>query len=130
MRPRVAAAVQCVPDPADTLAMDASDRPRPLYSSLAEDPAHHEAIERFVLALAERIDDLQEAEVQGDFPRVAALAESLLLESTKVGYDTLSRCAAGVRAPALERDPETTRKALIELTEIAHRVRLGHRGAV
>ena len=108
----------------------AGDRPRPIYSALSEDPALQDGIDAFVVSLAERVDDLQDCEMRGDMARLAELAEELLLESTKVGYDTLSRCAAAVRGPAREAKTEEVRKALIELTEVAHRVRLGHRGAV
>jgi hypothetical protein len=106
------------------------DRLRPILSALVADPAHQDAIDCFVLVLAERVDDLQDCEARGDFPRLAELAEELLLESTKVGYDVLSRCAAAVRGPAQEGTAEDVRKALVDLTEVAHRVRLGHRGAV
>lgn len=108
----------------------ARDKLRPIFSALVEDPTRLEAIDAFVVALAERVDDLQDCEARADFTRLAELAEELLLESTKVGYDSLSRSAAAVRAPALEQKSKDVRKALIQLTEVAHRVRLGHRGAV
>lgn len=108
----------------------AGERPRPIYSALSEDPARQAGIDAFVVTLAERVDDLQECDVRNDLPRLAELAEELLLESAKVGYDALSRCAAAVRVPANEGNADEARKALIELTEVAHRVRLGHRGAV
>ena len=106
------------------------DRLHPILSAVVEDPAHQDAIDCFVLALAERVDDLQDCEARGDFPRLAELAKELVLESSKVGYDVLSRCAVAVRGPAQEGAAEDVRKALVELTEVAHRVRLGHRGAI
>ena len=84
----------------------------------------------FVLDLAEHVDDLQDCEVRGDQARLADLAEELLRRSAKIGYDGLSRCASAVRGAAREGNTEEARKALIELTETAHRVRLGHRGSV
>lgn len=108
----------------------AGDRPRPIFSALCEDPAHQDGIDAFVLALAERVDDLQDCDMRGDLVRLAELAEQLLVESAKAGYDSLSRAAAAVRAPAQDGKSEDARKALIELTEMAHRARLGHRGAV
>jgi hypothetical protein len=108
----------------------AGDRPRPIYSALCEDPAQQAAIDAFVVALAGRVDDLQDCEARCELARLAELAESLLTDSARVGYDVLSRCAAAVCASAREGKPEDARKALIELTEVAHRVRLGHRGAV
>ena len=67
---------------------------RPLYSERADDPALSEALDAFALALADRIDQLQEVE------RAAARADS------RESY-----------------------AALVELTDLARRVRLGHRGA-
>ena len=110
--------------------MAGQDRPQPIYSSLAEDPAIQDAIDAFVVVLAERVDELQDCEARGDHEHLCRLAEELLLESTKVGFDGLSRCAAAARGAAQERDAEATRKALIELTEVAQRIRLGHRGAI
>ena len=110
--------------------MDGHDRPRPIYSSLCEDPALQDAIDAFVVMLAERVDDLQDCEARGDFERLAELAEALLRDSRRVGYDVLATGAAAIRRAALERNGEEARKAVLELTEVAQRVRLGHRGAV
>lgn len=107
-----------------------ADRPRPIYSALAEDPAFQDAIDAFVVELAGRVDDLQDCEARGDFARLGELSGALGLDSERVGYESLARCAASVRAAAAERKPEDARKALVELTEVAQRVRLGHRGAV
>jgi hypothetical protein len=115
---------------ADTADMNGSSRPRPIFSSLAEDPAKQDSIERFVLALSAHIDDLQEADVQGDFQRVVELAAGLGDTSVSNGYEILSRCCMGVRTAAEAQSAEELRKALIELTEIAHRIRLGYRGSV
>lgn len=108
----------------------AGERPSPIYSSLCEDPSRQDAIDAFVVGLAERVDDLQDCELRGDLPRLAKLAEELVVEGAKVGYDGLCACASGVRDAAREGHLEDARKALVELTEVAHRVRLGHRGAV
>lgn len=109
--------------------MSGPDRPRPIYSTLGEDPAHQGAIDRFVLGLAERVDELQDCDLRGDWARLAELAASLHEDGTRTGYDILARCAAAVCGSARERHPNDARKALIELTEVAQRVRLGHRGA-
>jgi hypothetical protein len=108
----------------------AGDRPRPIFSSLCEDPANQEAIDAFVVALAARVDDLQDLEARCELPRLGELAETLRVDSDRVGFDLLSRCAASVCASAREGRPEDARKALVDLTEVAHRIRLGHRGAV
>jgi hypothetical protein len=110
--------------------MTDSGRPRPILSSLAEDPRKQDSIERFVLELSSQIDDLQEAEVQGDFVHVIELASNLLETSTAEGYEVLSHCCTGVRIAAESRSSEELRKALVEVTEVAHRIRLGYRGAV
>ena len=110
--------------------MNDSGRPRPILSSLAEDPRKQESIDRFVLELSSQIDDLQEADVQGDFARVIELASKLLEASSAQGYEILSRCCTGVRAAAESRSSEELRKALVEVTEVAHRIRLGYRGSV
>ncbi len=106
------------------------NRPRPILSALAEDPALQDGIDAFVLELAGHIDDLQDCELRGDLAGLAELAEELLRRSAKSGYDGLSRCLSVVRFAAREGSIEEARKALVELTEMAHRVRLGHRGSV
>lgn len=110
--------------------MAGHERPRPIYSSLCEDPALQDAIDAFVVVLAERVDELQDCESRADFDGLDRRGAELSAESAKVGYDGLSRCAAAVRSAAREHDAEAAHKAIVELTELAHRVRLGHRGAV
>ena len=122
--------VQFPGPPADTGGMNGPDKPRPIFSAFAEDPALQDAIDGFVISLAGRVDDLQDCELRGDLERLVELAGELLIESDKAGYDVLSRCAAAARGAARDGKSEESRKALIELTEVAQRVRLGHRGAV
>lgn len=110
--------------------MNDSGRPRPIHSSLADDPTRQAGVEKFVLGLSAQIDDLQDAEVQTNLEEVAALAASLAEHSTEHGFEILSRCCEGVQRAARARALAETRKALIELTEVAHRVRLGYRGAL
>ncbi len=124
-----AASVQSPGVCADTPRM-AGNEPSPIYSALGEDPARQDAIDAFVVSLAERVDDLQDCEARQDLQRLAELARELLSESTHAGYDSLSRSAAAVQVPAREGKAQDARKALIELTDVAHRIRLGHRGAV
>ena len=106
------------------------DRPRPIHSSLGEDPAQLAAIEAFVVALAERVDELQDCEAQGTLAQLAARAAALAEEATRVGYSPLAEWAEAVRRAGADRNAQDARKALLELTEVAYRVRLGHRGAV
>ena len=110
--------------------MNPSDRPRPIFSSLQDEPGGHASIETFVLGLSHHVDELQEAEVQRDFARVIELADGLAETSSTHGYEILSRCCEGVRNAAESASAEDLHKALVELTEIAHRIRLGYRGSV
>jgi len=105
------------------------ERPRPIYSSLADDPAQQDLIDAFVVALAERVDELQDCEARCEFERLRTRAEALLSDARKAGYDVLVRCAESVGEAARGRHSREARKALIELTEVSQRVRLGHRGA-
>ncbi len=107
-----------------------SEKPRPIYSSLADDPAVTEVIDAFVVSLAERVDALQDAEARNDHKQLSALASGLVVESERLGFASLARCAAVVESTALEADVRGAHKGLLDLTELARRVRLGHRGAV
>jgi hypothetical protein len=106
------------------------DRPRPIHSAFGDDPSLADAIDAFVVGLAERIDDLQDCEAQGTLARLAERAAELAAEATRVGYGPLAEWAEAVRRASAEHKPQDARKALLELTEVAYRVRLGHRGAV
>jgi hypothetical protein len=81
---------------------------QPIYSTLAEDPAAGEAIDAFVVELAERVDELQDLEMRKELAQLSSRVESA----------------------CLERSSGDARRALVELTELARRIRLGHRGAV
>lgn len=102
---------------------------KPIVSLLADDPVERPRIEAFVLALSEVVDGLQDLEQAGDFARVTAAAASLAADAERNGFPPLGEAARDVRAAADLRDGKHTRDALIELTEVARRVRLGHRGA-
>ncbi len=103
---------------------------RPLYSARAEDPALSDAIDRFVLGLAEAVDHLQDAHGAGDTPGLDRLARELAAEADALGYAPLARLAQAVASSAAQEKHEEARCGLVELTEIAQRVRLGHRGAI
>jgi hypothetical protein len=102
---------------------------RPLFSTLAEDPAAESVIDDFVLRLADRIDGLQDAEAAGAIDDLAKQLASLRTEAEASGFDFLARCTEAVEAACRQSDPSAVRKELIELTGIARRVRLGHKGA-
>ena len=108
--------------------MVASDGP--IHSSLEDDPSHAEAIEAFVVALAERVDALQDTEASGDWPRLVTKLGELSSGAEQVGYPELAQCAEEAARAARERHRELAHKALIVLTDVAHRIRRAHRGAL
>ena len=102
---------------------------RPLYSSFADDPGLTPVIDAFVLALAERIDAAQDAYSRRDFKELASLAGALVIDAAAAGFEPLASCASVIEATSLGQQVESTYQALVELTELARCVRLGHRGA-
>ncbi|CAG1000867.1 hypothetical protein MYXO_03001 [Myxococcaceae bacterium] len=102
---------------------------KPIVSLLADDPIERPRIEAFVLALSDRVDALQDLEQEADFSRIAAHARALGDEAERHGFPLLARASARSVDAASARDAQDTRKALVALTEVARRVRLGHRGA-
>jgi len=102
----------------------------PIHSRLADDPAHADAVDAFVLALAHRVDDLQDLEARGDLKALAEQARALGEDAGRTGYPALEDCAAQVHVAAREESVELTRKALVALTDVARRVRQGHRGSL
>jgi hypothetical protein len=105
-------------------------RAEPIYSKLADDPSLGDAVDAFVVGLAERVDALQDLDSRGEYGELGAQAAELSLDGTKVGFDSLARVAEAVVACASEGDRNDSHKALVELTEVARRIRLGHRGSV
>lgn len=104
----------------------------PIVSSLAGDGAHFERLERFVVALGERVDRLQDLESARDRKQIEAEARSLGYEASQLGYPALAEAAAAVEracadAAAAPRAPSPLRASVVALTHVARRVRLGHR---
>jgi hypothetical protein len=110
-------------------AMMPGERLKPIYSSRGNDPAVSDLVDRFVIGLGERIDELQDLEVEGGFDRIAPLARSLAADALRAGFDELAAVTGALEAASAEQNPEETRKHLVELTGLVHRVRLGHTGA-
>lgn len=92
-------------------------------SELAED------IDRFVIALAERIDAIQDAELVSDGSEVARLARQLGTDADRLGYPGMAQCAKIVAVAAEDAKTDTLQDAIVELTDIAQRIRRGHRGS-
>lgn len=110
--------------------MGSGERQRPIYSEHADDPAWTDAIDAFVLGLAERVDELQDCESRAAFVDVGRLAAELAERAREVGYGVLSDAALAAAVAARDEKAEPTHARLVELTELAHRIRLGHRGAL
>ncbi|MGH0037014.1 MAG: hypothetical protein ACQGVK_18470 [Myxococcota bacterium] len=107
-----------------------SKRPTPIYSTREDDPEIRDSLDEFVVHLAERIDLLQDAEGAGDLPQLRALAELLSEDALLYGFPDLADLASLICRCCQEDKPENARDVLTEATEVARRVRLGHRGAL
>jgi hypothetical protein len=92
-------------------------------SELAED------IDRFVIALAERIDAIQDAELVSHCAEVARLARQLGIDADRLGYPDMAQCAKGVAGAAEDAKTDTLQDAIVDLTDITQRIRRGHRGS-
>jgi hypothetical protein len=102
----------------------------PIHSSLEDDPSHAEAIEAFVVALAERVDALQDNETSGDWLRLIANLGELSRGAGQCGFPDLVQCAEEAARAARDRNRELAYKALVVLTDVAQRIRRAHRGAL
>jgi hypothetical protein len=106
-----------------------SDRPTPIHSTRSDDVDLLDAVSDFVVGLAERVDLLQDAESAGDFEELRALSVRLAEEAAQYGYPALSEAAGRIRGACDEAKADQAQQALVDLTDIARRIRLGHRGA-
>jgi HPt (histidine-containing phosphotransfer) domain-containing protein len=103
---------------------------KPILSSRSDEPAAAEQIEGFLVGLAERVDGLQDAEFKGDLGELATMAHALGTAARGLGFDLLAGSASDLERCCQSDSLEQVRETLIDLTEIAKRVRMGHRGAV
>lgn len=101
----------------------------PIHSLLVNDEDLAE-LDRFVVALGERIDTIQEADSQGRWDEVAKYAEELVHDATRMGLPPLAEAAERLTACALRGDPVRAHEEVVALTDVVLRVRLGHRGGV
>lgn len=102
---------------------------KPIVSLLADDPLERPRIEAFVLGLSESVDALQDLEQEADFSGIGELALGLARDADLHGFPALARAGKAVASAAGTREAKQTREAILELTEISRRMRLGHRGA-
>lgn len=86
-------------------------------------------IDRFVIGLAERIDLVQDAELAGKAHEVSELARTLATDADRLGYPSMATSAKGVAMAAEDETSDALQETIVELTEIAQRIRQGHRGA-
>jgi HPt (histidine-containing phosphotransfer) domain-containing protein len=103
---------------------------KPILSSRSGEPEAAEQIESFIIGLAERVDDLQDAEFKGDLEELSNMAHTLGTTALELGFDLLAASASDLERCCLSDSVEQVRETLIDLTEIAKQVRMGHRGAV
>lgn len=106
-----------------------SKRHTPIFSSREDDPDLREALDEFTISLAERVDVLQDAELAADLDGLGPLCASLAGEAERLGFAPLADAANRVACACSEDKADAAQEALIELTDVARRVRLGHRGA-
>jgi hypothetical protein len=107
-----------------------SERPLPLYSRLIDDPAWGESIDEFVVAVAERVDHLQDADSKADLVQLARLAGELALDARTAGFDLLADVAQTIEAASLDGSTKRAHDGVVTVTGLAYRIRLGHRGAM
>lgn len=100
-----------------------------IFSTRDDDPDLRDEIEAFTVGLAERVDVLQDAEMASNLGGLGPLCASLAADSEKLGFAPLAAAASRVVRACAEDKADAAQEALIELTDVSRRVRLGHRGA-
>ena len=103
---------------------------KPILSTRADDPSVSNLIDEFMVGLAEQVDRLQDAESKSDLEHLGALTSALAANADQLGFGVLAAAATDLQGFCQTNDLEDARDALIELTDIAKRIRRGHRGAV
>lgn len=104
-------------------------RRSPVYSILSSCSDLDEAIHLFVIGLAEQVDMLQDDEQNSDFDALEERATVLADHADRMGYPELARVAQKVADSCSEEMKGAIQKGLVEVTEIARCIRLGHRGS-
>jgi hypothetical protein len=84
-------------------------------------------LDAFVVALGESIDEIQDCEQSGRLEETAKRASDLARDARNLGLPQLASAADGVVASCHEADGVRAHAAIVELTDIVRRVRLGHR---
>lgn len=103
---------------------------KPPIRSTQEDIAElAEDIDRFVIHLGERIDEIQDAELALCVGEVSALSRLLAADAERLGYPVLAQAAKSAALAAEDEKSEAMQDSIFELTDLVQRVRRGHRGA-
>lgn len=105
-------------------------RRHPLFSLYEDDVDLEDDLHGFVVGLAEAVDDLQDAGSSRDLGILSKLSLALVNEASRLGYPPLEAVARSVHSASEAGKDDAIEDALVELTELARRVRLGHGGAV
>jgi hypothetical protein len=121
--------VQTSGGPADDSRM-AQEKSPPIFSTLEDDPSHSDAIDRFVIGLAENVDQIQDAELDADLGRLGQLATRLGERADNLGYHPLAEIATILANACRDNKLEDAQAATIMLTDVAGCIRRGHRGSV
>jgi hypothetical protein len=101
----------------------------PIYSARDDDCEAREQISEFVIGLAERVDLLQDVEGSGQFEPLQQHASALAFEAENLGFEQLAETARLVSEASQRCESNAAQDAMIDLTTVARRIRLGHRGA-
>lgn len=86
-------------------------------------------LDRFVVGLGESIDGIQDAEHTGQLEEAAKRAADLARQAGELGLPPLARAAERVVAACRGVAGREARDAIVALTDVIRRVRLGHRGS-
>jgi hypothetical protein len=105
------------------------ERNPPIRSTQEDIPELAEDIDRFVIQLGERLDEIQDAELAGCVGEVSSLARQLAGDALRLGYPLMAQVAKSVGAAADDEKAEAVQEGVFELTDLVQRVRRGHRGA-
>ena len=108
--------------------MSGRDLP-PIQTTRGDCPDLDPQIDSFVLELGSIVDAFQDAEVEGQREEIAALAHDLASRAIVLGFAPIAESARRVSEAVVERNREALHKAVVDLTEVALRVRRGHRSA-
>jgi hypothetical protein len=109
--------------------MSSERLPSAIRSEREADPELELQIDAFVLSLGEEVDALQDAEAGAQLDLLARRAARFGATAAELGYPALARGAERIRDAVGERNPEAVRKAVEDVTDLAQRVRRGHRSA-